>query len=267
MPSKERKMKKIYLVMAFSCALAMFVGTFAYGASHYSPLSVGGTHIDGSVVNPLSGSTATPATISTARSGSGGNTCDSLLVLVDKSHGLPANYVPASLISLHDYGIPVNNYSIRARYILVRDLQDLIATGEAAGHYLVVASAYRSYAEQTSIFSSYVQDYGLEEANTFSARPGQSQHQLGTAIDFTTAEMGYGLSQTFGSTPTGQWLLANAYKYGFYLSYPQGQESVTGYRYEPWHFRYLGRQNASELQQSGLIMQTYLEERNIPPHC
>jgi D-alanyl-D-alanine carboxypeptidase len=259
-------MKKIYLVVAFCCALAMF-GTFAYVASHYSPLSVGGTPLDGSVANRLSGSTATPATVSTVHSGSGGNTCDNLLVLVDKSHGLPANSVPARLISLHDYGIPVNNYTIKARYILVHDLQQLMAAGEAAGHYLVVASAYRSYAEQTSIFNSYVQDYGLEEANTFSARPGQSQHQLGTAIDFTTAEMGYGLSQTFGSTPAGQWLLANAYKYGFYLSYPQGQESVTKYRYEPWHFRYLGRLNASELQQSGLIMQTYLEEKNITPHC
>jgi D-alanyl-D-alanine carboxypeptidase len=259
-------MKKRYLVVAFCCALAMF-GTFAYAASQYAPLAAGGAHLDGSVANPLSGSTATPANVSTVRSGSSGNTCDNLLVLVDKSHGLPASYVPARLISLHDYGIPVNNYTIRARYVLVHDLQQLMAAGEAAGHYLVVASAYRSYAEQTSIFNSYVRDYGLEEANTFSARPGQSQHQLGTAIDFTTAEMGYGLSQTFGFTAAGQWLLANAYKYGFYLSYPKDQESVTKYRYEPWHFRYLGRQNASDLQHSGLIMQTYLERKNITPQC
>lgn len=252
--------------MTFVCALAL-VSIFGYQASQYTSLSRGKTSLDGPMINSPSGSIAAPVRALTTTSGQGGNTCNNLLVLVDKSHGLPANYVPADLVSLHNYGIPVNNYTISGRYIMVHDLQQLIAAGEASGYYLVVASSYRSYAEQTAIFNSYVQDYGLQEANTFSARPGQSQHQLGTAIDFTTAQMQYGLSQTFGSTPAGQWLLTNAYKYGFYLSYPQGWENVTQYSYEPWHFRYLGKQDTLDLHQSGLIMQTYLEKKNILPYC
>jgi D-alanyl-D-alanine carboxypeptidase len=77
----------------------------------------------------------------------------------------------------------------------------------------------------------------------------------------------YGLSDVFAETKAGQWLMANAYKYGFFLAYPQGQERVTGYKYEPWHYRYIGVQNALELKQSGLIMQTYLTLKGIRPQC
>jgi D-alanyl-D-alanine carboxypeptidase len=189
--------------------------------------------------------------------------CDDLMVLLDKTHGLPENYAPPDRVHLADYSIPVTQSAIAGRLIMVGDLQKLFADSTNAGVDLKVVSAYRSYSLQASIYASYVQQYGADQANRFSAPPGHSQHQLGTAIDFSTDEIGYTLSQSFANTKAGQWLLANAYKYGFYLSYPEGQESITGYEFEPWHFRYLGVQNASKLKLSGMIMQTYLQQYGV----
>lgn len=213
--------------------------------------------------NPASPSTKLPASTPQKLK----NTCNDLQVLVDRTHSLPQSYIPADLVYLKDFDIPVNNYTLRGRHVMINDLQKLIANGVHAGFYLIAASVYRSYDDQSIVYNNYVRDYGEEQAHLFSARPGQSQHQLGTAIDFTTAEMDYRLAQNFASTGAGVWLLANAYKYGFYLSYPEGKENVTGYAYEPWHFRYIGVQNARNLQQSGLIMQTYLDAKAIAPYC
>jgi LAS superfamily LD-carboxypeptidase LdcB len=153
---------------------------------------------------------------------------------------------------------------------MINDLQRLFADIRHDGLTgLAAVSVYRSYEQQASVYNSYMHIYGVARADTFSARPGHSQHQLGTTIDFSTSEMGinYGLSDVFAETKAGQWLMANAYKYGFFLAYPQGQERVTGYKYEPWHYRYIGVQNALELKQSGLIMQTYLTLKGIRPQC
>jgi zinc D-Ala-D-Ala carboxypeptidase len=196
-----------------------------------------------------------------------GGTCNDLMVLVDKTYGLSANYAPPDRIYLASYSIPVTASAIAGRLIMVNDLQRLFADSMSAGVDLKVVSAYRSYSLQASIYASYVQQYGDAQANTFSAQPGHSQHQLGTAIDFSTNEISYELSQSFADTKAGRWLIANAYKWGFYISYPQGQESVTGYVFEPWHFRYLGVQNALKLQQSGMIMQTYLQQYGVKPNC
>lgn len=258
-------MKRSRFLIALSFVLV--IGSiFVDNAFQHSHLFAGYSHQDGGTILSAS-SVKSLGTQTVVSSSTNRNTCSDLLVLVDKSDALPASYVPPDLVSLHDYGIPVTNYTIRGRHSMIDELQKLIADSTSAGFDLVVASAYRSYATQKSIYSTYVQDYGEQEANTFSAKPGESQHQLGTAIDFTTPEMGYGLSQTFASSEAGKWLLTNAYKYGFYLSYPQGQESVTGYAYEPWHFRYLGVQNTEDLQHSSQLMQTYLKQRDITPHC
>ena len=94
---------------------------------------------------------------------------------------------------------------------------------------------------------------GTEQASTPVARPGHSQHQLGTAIDFGSIDLGY------GETREGQWILANARRFGFSLSYPQGLQDITGYKYEPWHFRYLGRAGAElEHRFVGGVQQLFL---------
>ena len=101
-----------------------------------------------------------------------------------------------------------------------------------------------------------------------SATPGHhSQHQLGTAVDFTNAEAGYEVWQAFGSTTASTWLREHAPEHGFVLAYPNGKETQTGYRWEPRHYRYVGVENAQRLQDSGLSLQEFLEREGIMPHC
>lgn len=223
---------------------------------------------DGNVIAlaPTPTPTFTPVTAPTSAP-TGPNTCNNLLVLIDKSHAMSSSYTPPDLVYLKSYGIPVTSSSLQGRGIMMGELQQLFTDSKAAGVNLVAASVYRSYWTQNTVFNNYVREYGEAKANTFSARPGQSQHQLGTAVDFTSNEVQYQLTQTFGQTNAGKWLSANAYKYGFFISYPNGYDNVTGYEYEPWHFRYLGVQTATALQQSGQIMQTYLVGQGIMPHC
>ncbi len=104
---------------------------------------------------------------------------------------------------------------------------------ENQGLEMLISSAYRSFKYQQRIYNYYISVYGQEETDKFSARPGTSQHQLGTAVDFGS------ISDEYADTAEGQWMFENAYKYGFSLSYPKGYEDITGYNYEPWHYRYI----------------------------
>jgi len=126
------------------------------------------------------------------------------------------------------------------------------------GDDIYVRSAYRSYAEQERTFAYWVDVLGEAEARRVSAEPGHSEHQLGTAADLTTADVGYDLTEAFAETPAGRWLAENAYRYGFALSYPVGAEPVTGYAYEPWHYRYIGPDQAAAWRSSGLTLVEYL---------
>lgn len=195
------------------------------------------------------------------------NTCNDLLVLVNKDDAIPASYVPPDLVNLGSYGIAVTSSDDEGRLIMVPDLKNMINTANADGINLSVLSPYRSFQTQETLHTEYVAEDGESEADQFSALPGHSQHQLGTAIDFTTDEISNQLSQGFGGTKAGQWMLANAYKYGFVLSYPQGEENVTGYEYEPWHYRYIGVANALDMENKGMILELYLEKYGVIPNC
>jgi len=145
------------------------------------------------------------------------------------------------------------------RAILIDDLKALRAAAGAAGHQLAVLSAYRSYGTQQSTFAYWVSVGGYERALRSSARAGHSEHQLGTAIDFSSG----GTSKPWenddwATTPPGKWLIQNAWRYGFVLSYPDGTENVTCYEYEPWHYRWIGRDKALAVRQSGLSLREYL---------
>ncbi len=108
-------------------------------------------------------------------------------------------------------------------------------------------------------FNYKVEQHGLDHARRFSAEPGRSQHQLGTTFDISSARLGWRLDQSMGDSPEGRWLAQRATEFGFALSYPRDSESITGYAYEPWHFRFIGHQAADELAGSGLILEQYLE--------
>lgn len=159
---------------------------------------------------------------------------DDTFIQADKQHFLDADYSPEDIVMLTDYSemtLSKNNHSLRE--VLISDLLHMIEDGRKEGLTLVISSTYRTYEYQDRLFKWNVEQNGLETAERESARSGTSQHQLGTAIDFGT------ITDDYAFTPAGEWLLENAWKYGFSLSYPDGYENVTGYRYECWHFRYV----------------------------
>ena len=149
------------------------------------------------------------------------------------------------------------------RAVLMPDLERLVAAARAAGVTLRVGSGYRSYTTQASLFASYARRHGEAEASRFSSRPGHSEHQSGLAVDFAGTDQTCWVDDCFEQTAAGKWLATHAHEYGFILRYPKGKEPITGYQYEPWHFRYVGRELAGALHQSGLTMEeawSYIEK-------
>ena len=178
-----------------------------------------------------------------------------LLALVTKQTSL-GKYEPADLVTIPEE-MRLYDYKYQLREEAYLHLREMWEAAKAAGSEFYVNSAYRSYATQKRIFNDYAAKNGEKKANEFSARPGQSEHQLGTTVDLGIP--GYALSAQFGSTSPGQWLKDNAYKYGFVMSYPEGSKEITGYIYEPWHFRYIGVENAKKWKESGLVLCQFLE--------
>jgi D-alanyl-D-alanine carboxypeptidase len=193
--------------------------------------------------------------------------CDDLRVLVDRSHTLPPDYAPDDLATLSDYRVPtLGNGEMLLRREAAGHLRRLVKAAAADGEELVVASAYRSYADQQTSFARLTSIYGTE-AGEVSARPGHSHHQLGTAVDFTNAAASYEIWRYFGDTSAYWWLTDHAKEYGFVLAYPRGKVAKTGYQWEPWHYRYVGTKNAERLEASGLSLQEFLAREGVLPRC
>lgn len=184
--------------------------------------------------------------------------CTAIDVLVNKERNLPANYIPPDLVK-PDVRFSFSGEHERQlmRAEAARALEELFAAAKAEGIELAAVSGYRSYETQKRIFNNNVANKGLEEASKFSARPGQSEHQTGLAMDVSAASVGYRLVQEFGETKEGQWLKEHAHKFGFIIRYPKGKEHITGYLYEPWHLRYVGRPLAQILVQSELTLEEF----------
>jgi D-alanyl-D-alanine carboxypeptidase len=181
----------------------------------------------------------------------------SLLQLVDKQHPLPDGYVPADLQYVTgDYIAP--GYTAQLTNETYVALVEMLNAAAVSGHDIRVVSGYRSYEDQVVTYQHWVDQLGEEEANRVSAKPGHSEHQLGTTVDLGTEQFGWDLTEGFGATPAGTWLANNADKFGFALSYPPGKEDVTGYAYEPWHFRYIGVDTAAEWKASGQTLNQFL---------
>lgn len=179
----------------------------------------------------------------------------SLFFLIDKKHTASSSYAPKDLVSLEKNSLfDLNKAGMKIRPEAYSALNEMAQTALNDGIRLLVSSAYRSYSYQENLFNYWVSVDGLEEAERESSRPGTSQHQLGTAVDFGS------ISDDFDKTQMGQWIYKNAADYGWSLSFPKGYEDVTGYRWECWHFRYIGK-NACRFQQKwfGGIQQFMLE--------
>jgi len=172
-------------------------------------------------------------------------------------------YVPPDLVDLSNLGAPGKEI----REIVYDPLKNILEDSTEADLSVKVLSAYRSYKRQNWLFSWYKKRF--RDAEGFSAEAGHSEHQLGTTIDFGVGNPAIDFKGTFANTPEGKWLYDNAWRYGFMMSYPKGYEEVTGYIYEPWHYRYIGREAAREARQLGLTLQEYLIQKpqyyNIEP--
>lgn len=180
---------------------------------------------------------------------------NSMQVVVNKQRPLnPIDWAPGDLVMPN---VPSSNgQPLRAEAAAA--LEAMHAEATAAGVPFTLVSAYRDYNLQTSLFNNYAASDGVEAAETYSARPGHSEHQTGLAADISEC-MGCGLSEAFGETPQGQWARANAHRFGFILRYDQGQQPVVGYVYEPWHFRYVGTEIAGDMQAKGIMnLEEYL---------
>lgn len=181
-----------------------------------------------------------------------------LLALVTKETTLKSDYKPADLQQVPSYMNP--SYTMYLRAEALAKLEQLWAAATADGvNLLGIRSAYRSYSTQDSLFRDYASRHGEEQANRFSARPGQSEHQLGTTVDFGGTAVDF--QATYADTEQGRWLSDNAHLYGFAMSYPAGKEHITGYIFEPWHFRYIGVEAALEWKQSGKTLKEFLEKK------
>lgn len=184
------------------------------------------------------------------------NPADWQRTLVDPEFTVGAGYTPTDLVPVSEAGIGGGG-EIRA--IVIGDLRAMTAQAKADGAAIAVQSAYRSYPTQEVTFNYWVGLRGYQAALLASARPGHSEHQLGTAIDFRSADTTLPWTSDWQQTPAGAWMAANAWRYGFVMSYPAASSPAkTCYDYEPWHYRYVGRAEAAAMHASGLSPREYL---------
>lgn len=183
--------------------------------------------------------------------------------VVNKTRPLPDGYVPPDLV-VPDVRLRLGESSeqMQVSNTVVPALKEMFAAASAEGVSLVFGSGYRSEALQRQFYNGYVAADGQESADRLSARPGTSEHQTGLAFDATSPNGTCHLETCFEDTPEGTWLRNNAYKYGFIIRYAKGKESVTGYSYEPWHMRYVGKELSTEMKNSGV--QTLEEFFGLP---
>ena len=175
--------------------------------------------------------------------------------LVDTILRVPKSYAPPDLVTVKSLGIPGSG---QVRAVLAEDLKAMAEAAKAAGNPIGIHSAYRSYATQVAVFNNWVDVHGYTRALQLSARPGHSEHQLGVGIDFRSHPAVSTLQGSWGGTPAGKWMRLHAWEYGFIMSYPKGKIATVCYDYEPWHFRYVGRELAAQIRASGLTLREYL---------
>ncbi len=168
------------------------------------------------------------------------NTPQDIIRLVDKQHSI-GNYAPSDLVKLdaHQHVLRLNKKDLEFRAVTLKPLLAMVRDASHEGITLLISSTYRSYEYQKKVFARNVKTLGRAQAERESARAGTSQHQLGLTIDFGC------ICPEFEKTRASSWLKEHAWKYGFSLSFPPNQEHITGYMFESWHYRYIGKDAAA----------------------
>lgn len=186
---------------------------------------------------------------------------ESIPVLVNKQNKLPDNYNPTDLVYTDiPFVSGATNEKRKMRKEAAAAVNQLFAGAKAEDISLLGVSAYRSHATQTTLFNYYVNRDGYEKARTYSALPGTSEHETGLSIDVTGGNGKCAAENCFGGTKEAIWLEQHAAEYGFIIRYPNGKESITGYQYEPWHLRYVGKEIALEIMNKGITLEEYYNE-------
>ncbi len=181
-----------------------------------------------------------------------------ILVWVNKERNLPKDYVPEDLVVPNvRFSFSGENEKKYLRKEAAEALEQLFIQAEEDNIDLFAVSGYRSYARQETIFNWNVQQKGLEEANKVSAKPGQSEHQTGLAMDVSCPGVGYDLVEEFEDTQEGVWLKENAHRFGFIIRYPKDKVEITRYLYEPWHIRYVGKEVATFIYEEQITLEEY----------
>lgn len=172
----------------------------------------------------------------------------SITVLVNKSHALPADYVPEDLVSIPSFP------NLQIKDDAVDDFENLLAAAKLDNVIIIPYSTYRSYDYQEGLYNKYLQTDSQEEVDTYSARPGHSEHQTGLALDVRSSSHWSNLTDS-----DYEWMLNNSYKYGFIIRYPKDNSRITGYQEEPWHLRYIGIEHATKVHELGITFDEYCD--------
>ena len=179
------------------------------------------------------------------------DTSKGLLMLLNKYNYLPEDYEPENLMDVKNWYAYGENQIIEEVY---DKFIEMFNDAKEEGLTLIITSGFRDYDLQSELYEDYEETYGEEEANTFAAKPGFSEHQTGLALDIVTYDV---VMEEFEETKEFKWMQENAHKYGFILRYPKDKELITGYSYEPWHYRYVGTKVANQIKELGITFDEY----------
>lgn len=180
---------------------------------------------------------------------------ENLDILVNKNNKLDKNYVPTDL-ELIDINYAYENKYLRKE--AKKMFEKLSKDAKKEGYRIVATSTYRDYDYQNNLYKYYVKEKGKKYADMCSARAGHSEHQTGLAVDVAGSNDSY---DDFEDSIEFNWMKENAHKYGFILRYPKGKEKITGFKYEPWHYRYIGIDIATEIYEKDITLEEYKNDR------
>lgn len=184
-----------------------------------------------------------------------------IVSLVNKEFGLPDGYAPEDLVR-PKVEFSFGNQDIEKSYMrkeAAKALEDMFNGAKKSGITLYAVSGYRSYNRQTEVYDAEVSRVGEKKAVQAVAYPGNSEHQTGLAMDISSESADFLLTEGFGETKEGKWLKENAHLYGFILRYPKGKEKITQYKFEPWHFRYVGKKSAKDIYENDWTLEEYFK--------
>ena len=182
------------------------------------------------------------------------NEPDINIVLVNKNYKLPTNYVPNDLETID---VTYSNKNKLLRQEAKIAFERLSKDAKELGYKIIAVSAYRDYNYQQKLYNEYLETKGKEYADKCSARPGHSEHQTGLAVDVMGSNNNY---DEFEKSKEFEWMKNTAYKYGFILRYPKDKTNITGFKYEPWHYRYVGIEVAKIIHDEQITLEEYYDK-------